>query len=396
LDRRVITFQWLQLLVLSAVHFLVDMFSNMLPSILPAMRQEFRLSLSLAGFVLVVLVMTGNGAQLVTGHLRADKTKPLFMHLGLILAASICLLGALPRAGGFSAMVALAVVSGFGIAVAHPEGLRAVHSLALIPPAISTAVFMAGGFVGFACGGIISTVLVSRFGLQGLYWLAACPVAIVLMVGLLKVRLAVEPKSNRPDRTSSAQNPVSFWSIIAMAIPAAISTTILVSLLPTRLNELGFELTFGGFSATMFGLGGALGSFVWAGIAHRKGELPSSIAALSLVPAFLLAYLLLIERRPAVWLLFGGGFCSIAAYILMITLARRATGPTLGLRMAFMVGGTWALANIVFMAALPIAERFGTHVVLKLVPLGYLFSGLLGLQVMLRARQARQCEISPA
>ena len=153
-------------------------------------------------------------------------------------------------------------------------------------------------------------------------------------------------------------------------MPAAVSTTVLANLLPTVLNELRFELTFGGLSATMFGLGGAVGSFVWANIARKKGELKCLTAALFLVVPFIVMYLVFIDNRTAIWLLFGIGFCAISAYVLMITLSRYATGLSLGQRMGFMVGGTWALANIVFMALLPAAEHFGPNVILKFVPLG--------------------------
>jgi len=170
-------------------------------------------------------------------------------------------------------------------------------------------------------------------------------------------------------------------------MPAAISTLVLASLLPTLLNELGFELTFGGFSMTMFGLGGAAGAFVWGGIAHRKGELPCSIVALFLAVPFLVTYLILIDNRMAIWMLFGAGFCTISAYVLMITLARAATGPNLGQRMGFMVGGTWALANMALLPVVFAAEYFGTIVVLKFVPLGYLLSGAFGLFIMLKIQR---------
>jgi MFS family permease len=180
---------------------------------------------------------------------------------------------------------------------------------------------------------------------------------------------------------------------MAMAMPAAVSTTVLVTLLPTVLNELGFELTFGGFSTMMFGLGGAVGSFVWANIARKKGELKCSIAALFLVLPFLVAYLALIDNKMAIWILFGVGFCAIAAYILMITLSRYATGLSLGQRMGFMVGGTWALASIVFMALLPVTEHFGTNVILKFTPLGYLCSGAFGLFVMLKVQSSTHAKL---
>jgi len=373
--------------VLAGVHFLIDLFASMLPAILPAIREEFSLSLSRGGFVLAALLMTSNGLQPLIGHMRARKRRPLFLHLGLIVAAGICLLGVLPRgSGAFALMILLALVSGCGIAIVHPEGLRAVHWLRRIPSSVSTAVFMAGGFLGYASGGVVSAFLVSRFGMKGLYPLIFCPVIGIVLVIFLRIRLAVEREVRDKDLARTQKNRLSFWLIMAMAMPAAVSTTILANLLPTVLNELGFELTFGGFSITMFGLGGAVGSFVWAYIARKKGELKCSIASLFLVIPFLVAYLALIENKMAIWMLFGAGFCAVAAYVLMITLSRHAAGLSLGQRMGFMVGGTWALANIVFMALLPAAEHFGTDALLQFVPLGYLFSALFGLFVLLKTK----------
>ena len=168
------------------------------------------------------------------------------------------------------------------------------------------------------------------------------------MIIFLRIRLAVERTGNSNSMAETVRNRLPFWFIFAMAMPAAVATIILASLLPAVLDELGFELTFGGFSVTMFGLGGAAGSFAWAGIAHKKGELSCSIVALFLAIPFLVAYLLLMKSKMAIWIMFGTGFCSISAYTLMITLARDAVGPNLGRRMGFMVGGTWALANIIF------------------------------------------------
>jgi len=243
---------------------------------------------------------------------------------------------------------------------------------------------MAGGFLGFAGGGVISTYLVSRFGLQGLYPLMLCPVIGIALVLLLRVRLAVERTVNNKTAVRQAESWLPFWFILVMAVPAAVSTTIIASLLPTVLNELGFELTFGGLSATMFGLGGAVGSFVWAHVAHKKGELKCSVAALFLVNPFLVVYLVFINSRMAIWMLFGAGFWAISAYILMITLSRQAKGLNLGQRMGFMVGGTWALAYIVFIPLLRVAEHFGSFAILKFSPVGYLISGAFGLSIILK------------
>jgi len=402
LNRNIVKFHWMQLLALAATHFVVDLFAGMPPAILPAIRGEFALTLSRGSFVLVALYLTCNGVQVFTGHVRSGQRRPLLLHIGLLLASSICLIHLLPRgSGAFPAMFLLAVVSGVGIALVHPEALRGVHRLKRIPPAVSTAVFMAGGFLGYASGGAVSTLLVSRFGFQGLYPLIVISLVGISIVILLRVRLAVEHSNEQRgtsdegralNRPSSPVHHLSlpFWIIFTMAMPAAVSTTLLSILLPTALNELGFKLTFGGYSTTLFGLGGAAGSFIWAHIARKKGELSCTVVALFLTLPFLLAYLVLIKYSAAIWLLFGAGFCTVSAYALMITLSRHATGPTLGRRLGVMVGGTWALAYVIFMPMVSIAEHyhFKTNAILKIAPWGYLFSGLIGIIILLKNRRS--------
>ncbi|OHB78658.1 MAG: hypothetical protein A2Z25_20655 [Planctomycetes bacterium RBG_16_55_9] len=404
MNNRIAKFHWMQLLVLAGAHFVIDLFAGMPPAILPAILDNFALSLSQGSFVLVALYLVCNGVQVFTGHLRSGKRQPLLLHIGLLLGSGICLLNLLPRgAGALPAMILLAIFSGVGIAFVHPEGLRGVHRLKHISPAVSTAVFMAGGFLGYASGGAISAFLVSHFGFRGLYPLIICSVVAIVLVILLKVRLAIEPgnEGRAPNRPSSPcfrrgepvpakagipRPSLPFWLIFTMAMPAAVSTTILSILLPTALHELGFELTFGGFSTTMFGLGGAAGSFVWAYLARKRGELSCAITSLFLNLPFLLAYLLLRQYRAAIWILLAIGFCTVSAYTLMITLSRHATGPTLGQRLGIMVGGTWALAYIFFMALPLVAEHFhlGTNAILNLTPWGYLISGILGILVTKR------------
>lgn len=396
----------MQLLALAATHFVVDLFAGMPPAILPAILDEFDMTLSRGSFVLVALYLTCNGVQIFTGHVRSDQRKPLLLHIGLLLASSICLMHLLPRgSGAFLSMLLLCIVSGIGIALVHPEALRGVHRLKRIPPTVSTAVFMAGGFLGYASGGAVSALLVSRFGFRGLYPLIVISAVSITIVILLKIRLAVEHNNEgrgTRDEGRAINHPSSvvhrpsfpFWLIFTMAMPAAVSTTILSILLPTVLDEIGFKLTFGGYSTTMFGLGGAAGSFIWAYIARKKGELSCTVATLFLTLPFLLVYLVFIKYKAAIWLLLGVGFCAVSAYALMITLSRHATGPNLGRRLGVMVGGTWALAYVIFMPMVSMAEyfHFKTNVILNFAPWGYLFSGLIGMFILLKNRHSTRTQ----
>jgi hypothetical protein len=284
---------------------------------------------------------------------------------------------------GIVLLVGLGIISGSGVAVAHPEGLRAVHTLSRISPALSTAVFMTSGFLGFASGGAISAVLVASYGLKGLYPLIPCLVAGIVAIRLSKVRLAVESDATTANgQTQSSAHVLPFWKVLFIGLPAAVSTTVILQLMPTYLNELGFDLTFGGFATAMFGWGSTVGPFVWTAVAHRKGDLRSSIWAFFLSTPFIMLYLVFAERAAAAWLLFGLGFSSMSAYILTIALARESRGFNLGQRMAFIVGGTWGIATVAFMILALVADWLGTGFVLKLTPAGYVLSGLCAFWVL--------------
>jgi hypothetical protein len=284
---------------------------------------------------------------------------------------------------GIALLVGLGIISGSGVAVAHPEGLRAVHTLSRISPALSTAVFMTSGFLGFASGGAISAVLVASYGLKGLYPLVPCLVVGIVAIKLSKVRLAVEPDATTAKgRTPSSVHVLPFWKVLLIGLPAAVSTTVILQLLPTYLNELGFDLAFGGFATAMFGWGSTVGPFVWTAVAHRKGDLRSSIWAFLLSTPFIVLYLVFAQHAAAAWLLFGVGFSSMSAYILTITLARESRGSNLGQRMAFIVGGTWGIATVIFMILALVADWVGTGFVLKLTPAGYVLSGLCAFWVL--------------
>jgi FSR family fosmidomycin resistance protein-like MFS transporter len=377
--------QWIQLIVLSGVHFLVDMLGNLLPAILPAILKEYRITLFVGVSIPIFLSFAANGVQILTGHMRSDKTTPFFLHLGLILSASICLIALAPRSpSGVLLLLALGIICGTGVGVAHPEGLRAVHTLGRISPAMSTAVFMTTGFFGFACGGMISAVLVSSHGLNGLYPLVVCPVAGIVAVVMSRVHLSVDRDVTPTNggQPTHGLGSVPFWKVLLIGIPAGVSTTVIQQLTPMHLHEMGFDLTFGGFSAAVFGWGGAVGPFLWAALAYKRGDLPCSIWAFLLTVPFMVLYLMFDDRRAAAWLLFGAGFFCTSAYVLTVTLAREAKGSSLGHRMALIVGGTWGISMLIYLAFAGAADLVGTGPVLKLTPAGYLLSAVFAFYVL--------------
>lgn len=379
--------QWSQLLALTCVHFLADVFPGMMHSILPAVQAEFGLSIVLGGVFLGAFNFSSNWMQVLTGHMRADKTRPLFMYLGLMFAVAICLLAILPRdVGSFPLMLVLALISGGGVAIIHPEALRAIHSLDKISPAMSTAVFMVGGILGFALGGKYSTELVAYFGgVKGLFPLAACPVFCIIALVFLKVHLAVEKDDDAGDKPGS-DGRLSFWPVMVMATLAGISSSVIVWIAPQKLSQAGLELTFGGYSVMMFSLGGGLGAFFWATIVNKVGDLLCSLIALVTGIPLMVAYAILIEYEAAVWLFFAASFCAFGSYPLVVSIARGASGPKLGQRMALIVGGSWGIACLFPVILAPAAQRFGVDIIMLFSPIGYVLACFAVVYIMMKTR----------
>ncbi len=383
LQQHGIKFQWFQLVSLTFIHFLVDMFGGMIPAILPVLRQEFALSLTLALSLHTVVQLSGNLVQLPAGSLRAHNHRPFFIPVGLFMASAVSLLVLAPRTSmALPWLYLLMAITGSGVAVVHPEGLRAIHTLDKIPPSISTAFFQAGGFFGFSAGAYVASFLVNHWEIRGLLWLLACPAVGLTLVYFLKIQVAVEKKQDGSAASALAPEVYTFWPLMWLSVPLAAATILILGLLPTRLNELGFALTFGGFSNMLFGAGGVVGSMVWAVIAHKRGLMVSAVAALLLGLPFLWIYTACMESRWAVIMIFIAGFFSQSAFPLIVTLARHARGLKLGQRMAFAVGGSWGAACVVLLLAGPVAERLGVQAVLRFAWTGYLFSAIMGLRIL--------------
>lgn len=354
------------------------MFAGMLAVLLPAIREKYGFSLMLGVILLSTQSLACNGVQMLVGHLRSHQKRPLFVPLGLFIATLLCLIGVLPlNSQTIFWIFLLTIVSGVGIAIFHPEGLRAIHNLRAIPSTTASAVFLMAGFFGISGGAWLATLLVSRWGFSGLLVLAPLPFVLILLIKFLGVQLANEDDV-RNDKAKGAFNHISIWLLYAMTLPTSAATTIIMSLLPTRLNELGYELTYGGSTNMMIGFGGIVGSLAIAQLAVRNRELFFATLSLCFAAPLFLLYLYFIKHTFAIGLMLPYGFFAVAPYPLIVSMARYVRGYSLGFRMGLIVGGIWGASHLILMALSPIAENFGVQTILNVVWLGYLVSALVG------------------
>ncbi len=367
-----------QLIALTSLHFIVDAFAGMPSVLLPNIRESFALTLTQGVAIIVILDISCNAFQILTGHLRSKSTKPLFMQIGLLLASLVTLVFLVPQSNAFYILCIIFLLAGFGIAISHPESFRAVHAIEKIPATIATSVFITAGFLGFSSGGYIASIITQRFGATAIVWLLFMVIPPILFLHLTKVKLATDSHKNT-QANLPLRDVYPFWIILVMSLPITVSSTTLVRLLPSRLAEIGFDVGFAGKSVLLYGIGSAAGSLIWAQLAHKKGELITTSILMLIGTPFLVLYLTNLDSAQAIWLLMISGFFASSTYSFIVTMGKKATGLKLGQRMGFLIGGAWGFASLVLLALSKPAEIYGIEKILAAVPFGFGCASVIGL-----------------
>jgi len=375
--------------IIMIAKFFSDMFLGIVPAIIPTLRDNFGLTLQLCIILTTCLHISANLIQLFVGHLRPNKSKPLVILISSATIAAIALVGLLPAsASAFPLIALLIIITGCANGMYNPEALRIIHRLKRIRSAMGSSLFAASALCGYAIGSWLGPALTWPFGLKGL--LLTLPVPVVITIMLLKARLKLH--TEKPDDRWSPvrREPVyrlPLWPIMLMAIMAALSSHIMGWLLPTYLTDIKLGQVFGGFSITLWCIGSAFGTFFWAYVSKYKGDLCAAVIAfLSGIP-FIILYLLNIESKAAIGLLFIAGFGSPAVFALTISMARNASGSNLGRRMGLIIGGVWGIAALAMPPISELQKHIGTQPILCFVPVGYTLAAIIGIILMIKTRK---------
>jgi FSR family fosmidomycin resistance protein-like MFS transporter len=381
--------QWVILLALTAGHFVVDCFPGTMHTLLPQIQKEFQFNLSSGATLLMYFLLAANGVQVLMGHLRPNKTRPLFIYIGLACSLFLCCLTLLPRqASSFWPMVGMLFICGLGVGMTHPEFLRSVHTLDKISSAVSTSVFMAGGVTGFAFGGWVATGLVQKWGFSMLWYFCVVSVVMGLVLLLLRIRLSKESQESDTAPVSSGC-AVPLWPLYFTAVVAGSASSLLVWAIPQALDKAGFNLTFGGFSTMLFSLAGGLGGMLVSRHAACKGELKICAWMLAAGVPFGFLYPAQSMYRPSAAQVAVMGFLCYGTYPLMVSMARQCRGGNLGSRMGLIVGGTWLISGFVPRLMAPVAQKTSLEFVLFLAPIGYLVAAGMCWYLWMKMKQVK-------
>jgi len=355
----------IKLFTLAGLHGYVDLIGGLLPGILPALLQHFNISLGAAAVLICCIGISSNLLQMPLATLTRNRTNPSWILVGLAACSLTTLLRFLPSATPFWLLCLLLLVVGAGIGMVHPLGLRGIAGLNGIHPMTATPFFMLGGFTGFATAPFIGAVLVARFGFAGLLWLLLPAALLAIAIPLVGLTLADGHTANRQTLPPDPRR-WRFQRLFILSIFLNTGTLTTQSLLPTRLTELDFSLSYGGFCAMLFGLGSASGSMLAGYLAKRCNSSTLIIAGLAIGTPLTLLGLSMPGMAFLPVLLFLAGMTAASGFPLIVAMTGTlpADGADLGTRLAWLVGGTWGIAGLLFLLIGQLADWYGSGVLL--------------------------------
>jgi FSR family fosmidomycin resistance protein-like MFS transporter len=378
LDRAKPNYKLLGLLALG--HLVIDTNQGSLSALLPYLKAALGLTYTATGVIVLMASVSSSLIQPLFGFL-ADKTaRRWLLPLSVLLSSlGIALSGVAPS---YYAVLALVVISGFGVAAYHPEGYRTATQVAGERKATGVSIFSTGGNIGIAVGPPFITLLLTGFGMPGTLGMI---VPGLLVAGLL---MAVLPGLSRPlparaqSATLAPKTMVGAMSLLVLVIAVRSWTQLgFTTYMPFYYLEVlkGDPRMVGTLLAVFLGAGAA-GTLIAGPISDRIGHRRYMVSVFFLAAPLAVAFLLV----SGVWtfvLLAVLGFVLVSTFTVSVVLGQaympRNLGMASGLIVGFAIGAGgvgatalgwvadhWGLSSALWISALMPILGFGLSLML--------------------------------
>lgn len=321
------------LLLLSMAHLLTDFGQGSIPIVGQHLRDVAGLSLGQVGTLTLVSSLLSAAVQPLVGIYSDRARNGVMIPLGL--AAVGAGVAGLAYAGTYPWQLFFVALTGVGVAMFHPEGMRAAH-FAAGGRTTGFAVFQVGGNAGFGLGPAAASAAIAWAALKGMVWIAVPPLiwAAVMVARMPEVRALWErpapvggPQSQRPGAAAPAGEAapaVDRWGpavivLTVVALRAAFQFGLTTFLPIYYVEERGGDPAHTGLVLSLYLLVGAIGTLVTGPIADRFGPRRYLVVAMALLPVLHLATL----TAPGAWMLIflaAQGFFLVSQYGVSVVL----------------------------------------------------------------------------
>ncbi len=323
-----------QILRLALGHLAIDIYTTVIPAVIPVLVSEGGLSFLLAGLILTAYNTTSSLVQPVFGWLADAKGRSV--PLALAMLAGGVAIGLFGLTTSFPILILLAAIAGVMHAAFHPLALSTVSRAAPEGGRGRTiSYFVVGGNLGFALGPLLAGFALGRFGLAGLP-LVALPT--VLVAPLLRSRaLKTGGETVKPPDDAPPNRPKVFALLATASVIRAWALFAVLGFLPAFLVSRGVDLLGSNLITSGMLLAGVGGQLLGGTLSDRFGRKEFVLAGLGIaIPAY--AGFLLTGGAVSLALLGLFGFALWSTFAITVALSHELMPRAVGLASGVMLG----------------------------------------------------------
>jgi FSR family fosmidomycin resistance protein-like MFS transporter len=325
-------------------HMVIDINQGSFPVILPFLKDALNLSYAATGLIVLAANITSSLIQPLFGYL-ADKTARRWL-LPISVLLSAVGLGFLGLAPSYGAVLALVVITGFGVAAYHPEGYRTATAVAGDRKATGVSIFSTGGNVGIALGPPLLTVLLTTYGLPGSLGMLVPGLLVAALLTAVLPRLSAPAPTVARDRASAAgaQTMVGAMSLLILVVAIRSWTQLgFTTFMPFYWRDVlhGDPRLVGTLLAVFLGAG-AIGTLAAGPVADRVGVRRYVVSVFLLATPLAVGFLFVRSGALVFVLLALLGFVLVSTFTVSVVLGQaylpRNPGMASGLIVGFAIG----------------------------------------------------------
>jgi FSR family fosmidomycin resistance protein-like MFS transporter len=363
---------------LSAAHLVTDLYSPVLPAILPLLIAEQGYSFFLAGLIVTVFNLTSSMMQPLVGWLY--DTRGLAVHISVTVLISATFISVIGLLNNYYLVLASVAIAALGHALFHPSALGTVSRLTRdASRGRITSYFVIGGNLGYAIGPICAGVAVGLMGLPGLVILA---IPGIVMAAVLRYVLPGPVRREVPAPSSRSERPARRAIALLVAASGLRAWAIFgsVAFLPTILTLRGIDLVTANLLVSGMLIAGVVGQLVGGILSDRYGRKEYTLIGLvTAIPPFLV--FLMTDGIVSLVAMIIFGFILWSTFAVTVAMAHEIAPGNVGLVSGLMLGLAVGVGGMGVAATGWIADATSLSVGLMTIPVAIVLAVPLFLAV---------------
>ena len=364
------TFHTGRVLMLSASHFIHDVYSSFLSPLLPLLIEKLSMTLTQAGFLSTVMQVPALLNPYVGAMADRVSVRYFIILAPAMTAIPMSLIGVAPSYG---ILLLLLFISGISVAVFHVPAPVMVSRLSGAHVGKGMSFFMTGGELARTVGPMIAVGAVSLLGLDGFYPVMVFGIAASCWLYIKFKDVPITKPSAKKTRVSDTWLEMRhvLWPLTAILMARGFMHASMATFLPTFLKAETGNLWIAGLGLTIFEASGVAGVMTSGSISDYLGR--RKVLLISLVGA---PISLFIFAWFGGWFRFGAlllaGFTILSTTPVMLALVQEnAPQSPAAANGFFMMASFLARSGIVILVGF-VADHIGLQTT-------YFFSAAMGL-----------------